>query len=540
MMSSNVVVCIQARTNSSRLPGKVLLPIGGYPLAVLAAKRAKQNSDFDVRVLTSKEQTDDHLCRQLQEYEVPFFRGDLDDVLSRYVSALTDYLDETIIVRLTADNIFPDSGFISEVVDYFVNQGVDYVCANGENSGLPYGVSMEVTSLGKLREADKNATSSGDREHVTPYIRRNSGEYYYRAINSEEFFGLRCTIDSFDDYIRMTSLFSDISDPIHISTTELNKKLKQRNPLVCKSVSKLALGCVQLGLNYGINNKEGKPTQSQAHEMLTEAVHSGVVYLDTARAYGDSENVIGNWLKSGWEGRAKVITKLSPLAEFEGNTDPQILEMAVKQSVYRSCLELGLKKLDVLMLHRAHHLIECEGKILETLLDLKADGVIEELGVSVQTPEELDLALDYSELKFIQMPFNILDYRWEATIKKLIKAKDNRELTVHVRSVFLQGLLLSDNERLWAKVADNSSTIRNWVESLRQQFHCNTIGELAVKYVKSQRWVDALVLGADNIEQLQENIKVISTDNLLDSEVEFIQNTRPTDISERLINPALW
>ena len=85
----SVVVAIQARTNSSRLPGKVLLPIGGYPLAVLAAKRAKQDSNFDVIVLTSNECTDDHLCKILKYHDVPFYRGELEDVLSRYVSAFS-------------------------------------------------------------------------------------------------------------------------------------------------------------------------------------------------------------------------------------------------------------------------------------------------------------------------------------------------------------------------------------------------------------------------------------------------------------------
>ena len=445
-----------------------------------------------------------------------------------------------LVVRLTADNVFPDSKFIGEVVAYYVNSGTDYVCANGVNSGLPYGVSMEVMSLGKLREANKNNTSAFDREHVTPFVRRTCGEDYFQAYAGNDFAFLRCTVDSFDDYLRMTSLFSQVSDPIYIPTSELIERLKMENILASEESSKMVIGCVQLGMDYGVNNKVGKPSQTQSHKLLTEAVHSGVIYLDTARAYGESEKIIGNWLKCGWYDRVKIITKLSPLAELSEEVDKQIIDLVVRQSVQTSCNELGVRELDVLMLHRANHLKSHRGIIFKTLLDMQSEKIINKLGVSVQTPEELALVLDYDEISFIQLPFNILDYRWTSVLTKLRQTKADRELTVHVRSVFLQGLLLSDDCETWNKVIPNSTSIRKWLISLCKQYKCKSVGALAIKYVKSQDWVDALVVGAETLEQLRENIKNISIESFDKNDLYFIDKSRPIEVSEQLINPVLW
>lgn len=168
------VVVLQARTNSSRLPGKVLLPIKGEPLAVLAAKRAA-NTGRQVIVATSTEWSDDGLAALLKGQGLGCFRGSLDDVLGRVVSALAEYDDQTIVFRLTADNIFPDGNLLDVMEADFLARGLDYLCSNGEPSGLPYGMSAEVTRLAHLREASLEASVDFDREHVTPYVIRKFG-----------------------------------------------------------------------------------------------------------------------------------------------------------------------------------------------------------------------------------------------------------------------------------------------------------------------------------------------------------------------------
>ena len=110
------LIVIQARCSSSRLPGKVLLPVAGYPIAVLVAKRAATKG-FPVVVATSTDSSDDILASTLRDYGLQVVRGPLEDVLGRCLMAIQNVSDDTAIVRLTADNLFPDGAFVEELVN---------------------------------------------------------------------------------------------------------------------------------------------------------------------------------------------------------------------------------------------------------------------------------------------------------------------------------------------------------------------------------------------------------------------------------------
>lgn len=209
----NTVAVIQARTNSSRLPGKVLLPINGVPLIVCAAKRA-ENMGLDVIVVTSTEKSDDYLCRVLESYNIKYFRGSLDNTLHRFVLALRGYDDKTIVVRLTGDNLVPDGKFISEVVEEFVLIGHKYLTTTDESSGLPYGLSAEVMYLDSLREAEMNTNDKHDCEHVTPFIKRRHGIQIYNKLSHLKLNDLRCTIDTLDDYLYMADILQNVDNVI--------------------------------------------------------------------------------------------------------------------------------------------------------------------------------------------------------------------------------------------------------------------------------------------------------------------------------------
>jgi len=208
------IYVIQARTNSTRLPAKVLLPINNLPIAVLSAKRAS-NLGIETLVLTSKEKTDDYLCSVLESYGISHYRGSLNNTLDRFVTALEGYDGSTVVVRLTADNVLPDGLFISEVVNEFIESDLKYLSTTGDSNGLPYGMSAEVMYLSSLREANLNTKDSFDCEHVTPYIRRKHGENTYSKLSSLNSTGLRCTIDTIDDYLYMTNILLNVNDVIN-------------------------------------------------------------------------------------------------------------------------------------------------------------------------------------------------------------------------------------------------------------------------------------------------------------------------------------
>jgi len=134
------LVLIQSRLSSRRLPGKALLPIAGLPMVVLAAKRAA-NTGRNVKILTSNDQSDDAICEVLDEHDVAYFRGSLNNVLERFNDALVNLSDDTKVFRLTADNVLPDGVFLDEMEAAFDADCVDIIRCDSEESNMPYGVS---------------------------------------------------------------------------------------------------------------------------------------------------------------------------------------------------------------------------------------------------------------------------------------------------------------------------------------------------------------------------------------------------------------
>lgn len=535
------VAVLQARTNSSRLPAKVLLPIRGVPMAVLAAKRAS-NTGRQVIVATSTELSDDGLAAALEEHDVCCFRGSLDNTLDRMVSALAGYGDDTIVFRLTADNVLPDGGLLDELEAEFVQHDLDYLCCNGEPSGLPYGLSAEVTRLSHLREAARWSVDAHDQEHVTPYVIRKFGRKYferYRSLGKGHF---RCTVDCLDDYHVMQQVFSTVQEPLREpwQTLVRNLELAPFQPRGDRLVPKLVFGAAQLGSAYGIANKTGQPDWKMARDLLKTAIVNGVTHIDTARAYGDSEAVIGHSLRNGWEGRARIITKLSPMADCPGDAIASVAHAFVDASIFQSCASLGIRKIDVLMLHRASHLSDWGGAVWKRLLAHQASGVIGDLGVSVQGPGELSVALKHPDIRYIQMPFHLLDWRWRAVVPEILAAKATRNLTVHVRSVLLQGLLPSADDAHWRKAnVETPESIRHWLLHQVEMFQRESITDLCLAYVAGQPWVDGVAIGMENMAQLTDNIHLFGKSALTEMQASAIQQGRPK-LSEATLNPAHW
>ena len=536
----NSVVIIQARTNSTRLPGKVLLPISSIPIVVLAAKRAA-NTEKEVIVVTSNEETDDALCSELKKNRIKYFRGDLNNVLRRFTSSLKDLDDDTIVFRLTADNTFPDGSLLDELEQKFIQYDVEYLVCNGVYSGLPYGVSVEVTRVKYIREAEEKSELDDDLEHVTPYIRRKYGESYYKGYKNLNLGSYSATIDTFEDYITIQKVFKYFDDPIQVSWKELSEKLKDIDDyrITKAPVEKFVLGGAQFGLSYGINNKIGRPKFKDVYKIVKKAIYNGVEYIDTAREYGESELVLGKVLSTDLKSKSKVITKLSTLNEFQQDEKQIVVESFVKESVFESCVKLNTQTLDCLMLHRFNHLYQWGETVLKTLVSLKRQGYIDKLGVSVQSPEELSKSLDYCEIEFIQMPFNILDNRWDACKDKIIKTKKSRDLIVHTRSALLQGLLVSKDKDLWKRANEDGCDIIDWLELCSIKYNRSSVVDLCLAYVRTQSWIDGVVVGMETLGQLDQNLNYFDNPLMKDNEIKDVILSRP-EVSKNTLNPSNW
>jgi hypothetical protein len=284
---------------------------------------------------------------------------------------------------------------------------------------------------------------------------------------------------------------------------------------------KLALGTAQFGLPYGVANTQGQISHNSAREIISYCRSRGIDTLDTAISYGESEQFLGNIGVQDFN----IITKLPYVPDTILNIENWIID-----EVSASLSRLGIKSLYGLMLHRPDQLFQGNGEVIvASLKKLKDLGVIQKVGVSVYSPDEFKDLFLMHDFDLVQCPFNLIDRRlvssgWLGKLK-------NSGVEVHVRSSFLQGLLLMprnkipQNFQIWSSLWDHWHA---WLEG-------NAVSpiEACLAYVLSEPNIDQIVVGIDSKEQLQQITAAFETTCL---------DTFP-DISSfdnKLLNPSNW
>lgn len=252
---------------------------------------------------------------------------------------------------------------------------------------------------------------------------------------------------------------------------------------------KLAIGTAQFGLDYGIANAAGQVPLAEASSILGHARQHGIDTLDTAALYGDSEHRLGQIGVVGWQ----VISKLPAVP-----TECADVVRWVFESVSASLSTLGIDQLSALLLHRPAVLLSKGGQQLyEALLALKAAGQVQRIGVSIYDPSELDGLRDF-QLDLVQAPFNVFDRRLLAT--GWMSQLAARGTEVHVRSVFLQGLLLMS-------AASRPRGFGRW-EALWQRYdrwladERVTALEACIRHALAFPEISRVVIGVDSVGQL--------------------------------------
>ena len=254
---------------------------------------------------------------------------------------------------------------------------------------------------------------------------------------------------------------------------------------------KLALGTVQFGLDYGINNPRGKTPPDVAREILLTAEKNGVDTIDTAYAYGESEQVIGAYLGSE-HSHFKVISKLPPCATEEIGP------------IFRA--SLARLQISGLYGYLFHDLDTFRGdrRKWEVLEGLKQDGLVRKIGFSLNDPSELEYLLEQKvALEIVQVPYNVLDQRFQRFFALLRE----QGVEIHVRSVFLQGLLFKEPASLEArflKIRDKLETMR----MLARQAGV-TLSALCINFAAANTFIDRVVIGVDSMEHLHEDLRAL-------------------------------
>jgi len=285
--------------------------------------------------------------------------------------------------------------------------------------------------------------------------------------------------------------------------------------------NRLALGTAQFGLRYGITNATGQITRDAGAAILAHARANEIDMLDTAIDYGDSEQRLGEIGIDGWN----VVTKLPAIPH--GCPDVGAWSQTL---VSDSLSRLGIPRLHGLLLHRPTELLGEFGKgLTRALQQLKRDGLVAKIGVSIYEPAELDALWTHVPLDIIQAPMSVFDRRmhtsgWLDTVQR-------HGVELHTRSTFLQGLLLVDAKNLPPQFARWRSLWDRWTCWLEAQGV--TPLEMCLGYALSHRSVDRVVVGLDSLTHLQQIISSARTS--VPNPPDFLMSD---DLD--LINPSRW
>ena len=283
---------------------------------------------------------------------------------------------------------------------------------------------------------------------------------------------------------------------------------------------KIALGTVQFGLDYGVTNSSGKVSFDECKSILKTALHNGINTFDTAAAYGNSEKVLGSLELANAQ---KIITKIPSLENIE--------KPCLIKTVKESLIKLKRETLSGLLLHREDDLLGHNSDLIyKQLQQLKNEGLVDKIGVSFYSVEAAKIIAKKYSLDIVQLPANILDRRFEqAGVISMFKEQD---VEVHVRSLFLQGLLaIPANAR--------PLKFKKQPELLNFDKHALSMGvsslELSLLYLIKTTEIDFGVVGCVKNSQLLEIIKAYEKIN--DSDL-LLPNIISHDLN--LLNPSTW
>jgi aryl-alcohol dehydrogenase-like predicted oxidoreductase len=273
--------------------------------------------------------------------------------------------------------------------------------------------------------------------------------------------------------------------------------------------SKIGLGSVQFGIDYGVSNDHGQTSSEEVENILDYAYKVEINIIDTAASYGNAEQVLGfNDLS-----RFKIISKFMPQ---EGSK-------TISFQLNKSLKDLNVNSLYGYLSHRPLSLID-NPKQWDELLTMKQENKIKKIGFSLNEPSELELLLNRGmSPDLIQVPFNYFDNRFRDYLIEL-KAKG---CEIHTRSSFLQGLFFADVQKL----PSFFNEVKNDIAELQSSFGNNLSGVL-LKYVLALDYIDVVIMGVNNKKQLRNNLTSMNTTQ----DIPYVN----FNFSDSILMPSNW
>ena len=284
---------------------------------------------------------------------------------------------------------------------------------------------------------------------------------------------------------------------------------------------KIAIGTANFGMQYGVANSQGKLSKNSVAEILGLAKSLGVTCLDTANAYGESQNALGEFGVRNW----RVVSKISSIPR-----DCEDVRSFVRAEIDLILTSLNLSEFDTVLVHNPKDLMGNVSEIVyEELQKAKSQGQVEKIGVSIYDPSDLESITSQFQLDVVQAPINVFDNRLQDS--GWLDRLASMGVEVHARSVFLQGVLLS-------AIAQNNDFFKPWKATFEKwNRFAESSGTSAmmncIKHVNSYDKVTFAVVGVDSAQHLSEVFDAFSARPQRINEDNF-------GVDSQLINPARW
>jgi len=296
-----------------------------------------------------------------------------------------------------------------------------------------------------------------------------------------------------------------------------------------RKISALTLGTAQLGLAYGVNNGRGMPSFEEASLILDTALSEGIISFDTAKAYGESEAVLGRYFAK--EGRERTIITKALFTDVDASQVKDTLFAAARDSMRK----LGTERLPFLELHNESMLEKYGDVIVRALHELKAEGLADGIGVSFSDKKRIVELTKGCGFDVIQMPANIFDNREiaDGTVKRLSESG----ACIFIRSLYLQGLFFKDTDSL----PDRIKSAKAPLDRLHRLAEDSGVGmaELAVTFIRDTEGIASLILGCETPEQLLEGASLINAPKISE-EVRREAMRIAEDVEPVVIRPWEW
>ena len=290
-------------------------------------------------------------------------------------------------------------------------------------------------------------------------------------------------------------------------------------------IKKIMIGTAQFGTEYGVSNKK-KISKDQIKKIFYLLEKKKIHKFDTAENYGDAE------IKNGKKKKKKkfvLSTKISSLKKVKQKD----LEMQINYKVEKMCERLNTNKINYLLLHDFKDIQRKDNKskkIITILRKIKKSGKILNFGVSVYTCKDVEKIIKNHRIDFVQIPFNLFD---QSLLKKnFYKKLQNKKIDIHIRSIFLQGLVFIDYKKEKNKKLLKITKKLNFFVDKKKNEKIN----LLINFIKNYNFYNKIIIGVNSLSQLKEIIKIFEqNDN--HNNTQFSKYKRS---DKSLIDPRNW